>query len=181
MRQLHLVVLLTSMLLIGLFFQPVLAYGGQYSYVGVASSDTRKAIDAARDALYIAYDSVLDAERAGADVTKLVGDLNAALELLNTAEDYYARGDNGGALSYATQSKSISDQVVIEAKQLKAQAIEAANQRRIIVGFSVSVIIIAICVGLFYGWKLYRQKSREKILKMRVRVMEEAEKEGTHG
>jgi len=180
MRQLHLAVLFTFMLFIGLFSQSLPAYG-QYSYVGVASSDARKAIDDARNALYIAYESVLDAERAGADVTKLVVNLNTALNLLNKAEDYHARGDNGGALSYATQSKSIADQVVIEAGQSKAQAIEAANRQRIIVGISVPVIIIAICVGLFYGWKLYSQKSREKILKMKVRAAEEAKKEETHG
>jgi hypothetical protein len=180
MRQFNLVVLFTFILFIGLFSQSVSAYG-QYSYVGVASSDARKTIDDARNALYIAYDSVLDAERAGADVTKLVVDLNAALSLLNKAEDYYARGDNGGALSYATQSKSIADQVVTEARVLKAQAIDAANRQRIVVGISVPVIIIAVCVGLFYGWKLYGKKSREKILKMKVRPVEEAKKEETHG
>jgi len=180
MRQPYFVVLFTFMLFIGLFFQSVSAYG-QYGYVGVASSDARKAIDDARNALYIAYDSVLDAERAGADVTKLVVNLNTVLNLLDQAEDYYAHGDNGGALSYASQSKSIADQVVIEARQLKALAIEAANRQRIIVGISVPVIIIAICVGLFYGWKLYSQKSREKILRMKVRAAEEAKKEETHG
>jgi len=180
MRQLHLVVLFTFMLFIGLFSQSFPAYG-QYSHVAAVSSDARKAIDDARNALYIAYDSVLDAERAGADVTKLVINLNTALNLLNKAEDYYARGDNSGVLSYATQSKSIADQVVIEARQLKAQAIEAANRQRIIVGISVPVIIIAVCIGLFYGWRLYSQKSREKILKMKVRAAEEAKKEETHG
>jgi len=180
MRQLHFVVLFTFMLFIGLFSQSFPAYG-QYSHVAAASSDARKAIDDARNALYIAYDSVLDAERAGADVTKLVINLNTALNLLNKAEDYYARGDNSGVLSYATQSKSIADQVVIEARQLKAQAIEAANRQRIIVGISVPVIIIAVCIGLFYGWKSYSQKSREKILKMKVRAAEEAKKEETHG
>ena len=66
-----------------------------------------------------AFNSVLDAEKAGANVSHLLVKLNAAVELLSDAQNAYNSGNTANVTSLANNAIQIANQVNDDALNLR--------------------------------------------------------------
>lgn len=80
-----------------------------------------------KDSLNLAFEKVLEAERAGANVTALVARLNEAASLLLEANLLESNGKHNEAMEAADAAAKISEEVRDQASRLKASAI--SNRR----------------------------------------------------
>lgn len=139
----------------------------------VSRDDARTVIDSAEQALLIAYRNVLAAESAGADITALVGSLNEALDLLTQAKESYDSGDYASALDYSLRSKQLSDKVTLDAEQLKVEAEQASQVSAAAFFIGIPLLLVALVVVGYYGFKIMRERSVEGIMKKGIKVSEE--------
>ena len=162
-----------------LLFLVVLSNVASMQLVPVIASrdDARASIGSAEQALLDAYQGVLAAESAGADVTTLVETLNEALDLLSQARESLDIGDYSSSLGYASQSKQLSDQVISEAAQLKVQA-EGMSQFWAIASIvGVPLVLVVLGAACYYGYKILRKRSVEGIMKKRIKVLKKEKRE----
>jgi hypothetical protein len=111
----------------------------------------------AQNALNSAYEAVLEAEKAGANITSLLSNLTEAGELLSNAKLVLSTNESA-AVDFALQSQAKLNGFLDEADALR---ISAAQQRYWdfivnIVG-SILVTIIVICSGVFAWFFLNRK------------------------
>lgn len=140
---------------------------------GTLASDSDSAasvIERAEDVMAWAYEAVLEAERAGADVEDLTGQLNWAGELLARARFQYRMENFGSAVGLADHCYETSSGVLVEAGRLRNLAVEEGVRLfwLTIVGSMVSVAIIVY--GSFLGWRVFVRHYYRKILRMRPEV-----------
>lgn len=139
----------------------------------VSRDDARTVIDSAELTLLIAYRNVLAAESAGADITALVESLNEAVDLLNQAKESYDSGDYASALDHSSRSKELSEKVTSEAEQLKAEAERTSQISAAAFFIGVPLLLVALVVAGYYGFKMMRERSVEEIMKKGIKVSEE--------
>ena len=114
-----------------------------------------------------AYEAVLDAESADADVSGLLVRLNDAAALLSEARMAFDVGDFDEASGYAESTSEVGYEIVDEAELLE---IEAANARvhsswgfLAISVLGVSVVVVASVLGYgFFKRRYYRRLSKMK-------------------
>ncbi|MEM3666775.1 MAG: hypothetical protein QW222_06820 [Candidatus Bathyarchaeia archaeon] len=114
-----------------------------------------------------AFVAVCDAEKAGANVSSLVGKLNEAEKLLAEAEIAYRNGDLDGAVSKADACHAIANGVFVDALDLKNLALIDGRVR-----FSNTVIfsligVVVFVAGLISAWMLFKSFYYRKMLKMK--------------
>jgi len=134
-------------------------------------SDAEKAISDANKNLITAFKAVVEAEKTGADVNLLTINLNSALHFLNESRTYYQTGNYHLAIIHANNSTKLSNSIVSSANELRAITIQETASRQNVTIFSIIVIISILCVLGYYGWKWGAQRSRKKLMKMRVGVV----------
>jgi hypothetical protein len=111
----------------------------------------------AQNALNSAYEAVLEAEKAGANITSLLSNLTEAAELLSKAKLVLGTNESAAA-DFALQSQAKLNGFLDEAEALR---ISAAQQRywdfmANIVGPSVGAVVV-IC-GSFVVWTVLKRK-----------------------
>jgi hypothetical protein len=127
--------------------------------VNASSEETAAlAITEAEETVASAYEAVLEAEKAGANVTNLLNVLNEAGILLSKAHLAYDMGDFDSARDFAVWCKGNLTGFVDEAEALKQSAI----QRRYW-DFTVNVVgsavgAVAVVVGGFASWTFLKRK-----------------------
>jgi len=129
------------------------------------------AIEKAEGLMVSAYQAVLEAERAGANVSVLVARLNVAGEGLAQAHISYRLGDFDGAARSADLCSQIGEEVRVEAYGLRGLALEEAGQRFrwTMIG---SILGVAIVVGAsFLGWRIFKLRYYRRVLGMRPEVV----------
>ena len=136
-------------------------------------NDADASIDSAMEALITAYRSVLAAESAGSDVTALTVRLNEAHELLTQARESYSSGDYESALDYASQSKLLSEGIILEAERLVVEANSMSQIRTAVFFVGIPLVLIVLVAGGYYVFRIVRKRSVEGIMMKRVRVVEE--------
>lgn len=104
-------------------------------------------ISEAENALYSAYDAVLKAEEAGANVTLLLGSLDEAGELLSKAHLAYNMGDFDSAFDFAVRSQTELDGFPTRANNL----VETATQLNYLDFVFTVVYPIAGAVFVVFG------------------------------
>ena len=106
----------------------------------MAQSDlTISELQEAENAVELAFNLVLDAEKVGANVTVLIGRLNVATDLLAGAEMAFRVGDVSGALEKAAGVFAIAAEV--EKDAVSAMGFEASFERYN-AGWSIAIISI---------------------------------------
>ena len=145
--------------------------------VGVSGQSERdlvsSLIDEADRAVVSAYDKVLVAERAGADVSLLAGKLNNACDLLVQARVSYDNGDFDNARRYADLCIGICSGVEDEAVYLKDIAeVRSFWGLRINITYSVSAIILIVCFS-YLGWEAFRKYYYGKALSRKPELVSE--------
>ena len=125
----------------------------------VAQSDlTISKLQAAENAVELAFNVVLDAEKEGVNVTVLIGRLNVATDLLVRAEMAFRVGDVSGALEKAAGVFAIATEVETDA--VSAMGFEYFFERY---NAGWSIAIISIVAGFTFVllmliiWRWFKQ------------------------
>jgi hypothetical protein len=140
-----------------------------------ASDEASSAIDEADNALRMAFEAVLEAERAGANVSDLIVKLDEAGGLLAEAENAYRIGNFSEAVSKADKCSMLADGVVGEALSLKSSALADA-QKAVLQTLTFSWVGgVAFLAVLFFVWGWFKRVYAKKLLKMKPEVASDAE------
>jgi hypothetical protein len=125
--------------------------------VAAQTDTTASKLYAADNAVGQAFSSVLDAEKAGGNVTQLLVKLNSAGVLLAEAQNTYNSGNSANVTSIAENVQQIADQVNLEATNLRnVSLVESKNRFWLTLGFSV---VGAVVFGLFllFIWRRFKR------------------------
>jgi hypothetical protein len=132
-------------------------------------------IGEAEGAFISAYEAVLDAERAGANVSDLIVKLNEAAKLLAEAENAYRIGNFSEAASKAEECSGSADSVRDEALTLKGEAL-AVRQNIFLQNLSITLVGSAVfLIFLFFVWDWFKRFYSKKLMKMKPEVAVDAE------
>ena len=120
-----------------------------------------------------AFNAVLDAEKAGANVTQLLAKLNTAGQLLSEAQNAYANGNNAANVASMVENiNQIARQISTDALNLRNESlIESMNRIEFTLIFSV-VGGIVFSILLFFVWRRFKRTHVEKVLGMKPEVEE---------
>lgn len=134
--------------------------------------DEPQSLEIANSSVNIAFEAVLSAEKAGADVTGLLAQLNVAADLLTNAENSYRSGDMNSIESNTDQAVVIARQVTAQAATLEQSATEA-NQNAILTSVVFTIIgsVIFVLV-LLLVWQEFEKRYYEKIMRSKPEVVE---------
>jgi hypothetical protein len=125
--------------------------------VWAQSSGVDAKLQQANAALHQAFNAVLEAEKAGANVTSLTNQLNTATELLATAENAYRTDNNDLAISDSDAVFPIAQQVTVDAQTAQETALASAQtsfQYTIITSIVAAIVFVA---ALFLVWRIFKQ------------------------
>lgn len=140
-----------------------------------AGDEASSAIGEADNALRMAFEAVLEAERAGANVSDLIVKLDEAGGLLAEAENAYRVGNFSEAVSRAEECSVLADGVVGEALSLKSSALADA-QKAVLQTLTFSWVGgVAFLAVLFFVWGWFKRVYAKKLLKMKPEVAVDAE------
>jgi len=100
-----------------------------------------------------AFNAVFDAEKAGANVSSLLTQLNVAADDVAQAENAYQTGDSNTAAVQADSALPIAQQVITEAQDAKQNA-SISQQNTFWSTIALTVIgVIVFVLALFLGWR----------------------------
>ena len=110
----------------------------------------------ASDAVDNAFNDVSTAEKAGANITSFLNQLNEAADLLAQAEMDYRNGDLGSSASNAESAFSIAQKVSSEAQIAESTALaNGQNAFWSAIVFSVVGSVVFVLMLLFF-WRRFR-------------------------
>lgn len=115
-------------------------------------------IDQGEEVLASAYESVLEAEQAGADVSSLLARLNDAGENLAEAHMSYKLGDFDGAVHSADLSSEIGEEVRSEAYELKNKAYGSRVTDLVIRVIGSTFGVMVVFFASFFGWRVFKRR-----------------------
>jgi uncharacterized membrane protein len=124
-----------------------------------AQSDTVSSkIQNASNALDQAFSAVLDAEKAGANVTDLLTQLNVAANSLAQAENSYRTGDLASAIYHADNVLPVTS-YILEAAQTAEQNALTSGQASIwaTIAFTVMCASVFLLI-LFLVWSVFNRR-----------------------
>lgn len=137
----------------------VVVFAVPFCVFAVGERDAAEAtIGDAEDVIAECYGAVVEAERAGANVTDLLTALNEAGWLLSRAHLAYETGNFSLAVSFAEQSRARLDGFVDGAEVLKKSAAEIGYWDFMVNVVGSGVGAVAVVVGGFAIWTLLKRK-----------------------
>jgi hypothetical protein len=124
----------------------------------------------AEEALVLAYEAVLEAEEAGANVSGLLDRLSVGGEYLAEAYVYVRLGDSESAGRFAGLCVEEVEGVRSEAAGLREEAHGWWILDVIVkVIWSVVGVVVVVVVG-FVAWRVFRRRYRRRVLGLRPEV-----------
>jgi hypothetical protein len=134
------------------------------------ADDASGSVGNADVAVRLAFNTTLDAERAGANVSGLIVRLNEAGSVLVEAEIALGNGNSSEAFSKAGQCIGIAESVRSDAQVLRMSASdEAQTVFWTYLTFSVAGIAVFVAV-LALVWRRFKRGQVEKMLSMKSEV-----------
>jgi hypothetical protein len=123
----------------------------------------------ARTKLDETFNATVTAEKAGADVSGIVKQLNHALNYTVEAETALSNGDSEEAAFLAESASQLCDEILSQVEDLRTQA-----ETRGLIGLvaPITAAIAFLCVGVFiffYGRRFWSRRREQKFLEMRVK------------
>ena len=124
----------------------------------VAQTDqTESKLQAANNDVEQAFNAVLDAEKAGANVTALLAQLNDADGILAEAENSYRTGDSNTAAAQADSVLPIAQEVTVAAQDAKQTAlVSGQNAFWYTIAFTVIGAFVFV-LALFLVWRRFKR------------------------
>jgi predicted PurR-regulated permease PerM len=114
-------------------------------------------LQAANNTVTYAFNAVLDAEKAGANVTELLNQLNDATRILAQAENLYRTGDYSTAAIKADSVLPIAQEVTTAAQSAKQTAlVSGQNAFWSTIAFTVIGAFVFVLV-LFLVWRRFKR------------------------
>lgn len=139
--------------------------------VNSQSTAEETSIQNANAAINQAFNSVLEAERSGGNVTQLLTRLNSAAEILADAQNSYQTGNTTGVSSKAVYAKRVADLVNTDAIALKdASSTLTSNSFWFIFTFSMGGAIVFGFLMLIV-WQRFRRAYIKKMKSMKPDVV----------
>jgi hypothetical protein len=114
-------------------------------------------LQAANDALSRAFNVVLDAEKAGANVTDILTQFNYAAEVLAKAEDSYRVGNLDQAIIQSDSVFPITQQVTVSAQNAKQAALASSNNPFLFTAALKVIAAIIFILVLFLVWRRFKR------------------------
>lgn len=140
-------------------------------WVSASSEDVAiLSITQAEESLASAFEAVLDAEMAGANVSGLLGRLNVGGEYLAEAYAYVRLGDSENAGRFAGLCVEAVDDVESEAVGLRDEAVRLGEADFGVKFFGSVVGVVVVVVAGFVVWRVFRRRYHEKVLGLRPEV-----------
>jgi CHASE3 domain sensor protein len=120
-------------------------------------------LQVANNAVNQAFNAVLDAEKAGANVTDLLAQINIAQSILAQAENSYRTGNNNIATAQADSALPIAQQVTRDAQNAKQTAI-VSSQNAFWSTIALTVIgVFVFLLVLFLVWRRFKRNYIERL------------------
>jgi hypothetical protein len=139
-----------------MFLALTMLFASSTSLVIAQSDQAQSKIQAADSAVNKAFQAIVKAEKAGANVTDLLAQLNIAADLLAQAENAYTSGDLSLATSKADSAVALAFQVNSAAAAAEKDA-AVATQDNLLTTVIFSVVGSAIfVVALFIVWRWFK-------------------------
>ena len=127
-------------------------------YVFAQTDQAWSKLQAANNAVGQAFNAVLDAEKAGANVTDLLAQINTAEGILAQAENSYRTGNTNTAANQADSVLPIAQQVTFDAQNAKQTAI-VSSQNAFWSTIALTVIgVFVFVLVLFLVWRLFKRR-----------------------
>ena len=128
------------------------------------------AIESAESAIGLAYEAVLEAEGAGANVSGLLDELNDGAEALSKAYMSNRVGDFDDAVYFADLCCVLVGGIEAEANVLR-DVVAAERTHRLLLSTLGSVLaVVCIFYGGFLGWRFFKSRYHRRALKMKPEV-----------
>ncbi len=130
-------------------------------------------LQTARTAIEQAFKAISSAEKAGANVTSLIDQLNGAANLLAKAENAYHAGDMNTAAINAEAVLPIASQAIASA-QTAQEAATIANQNNFWI--TITFATIGSCVFvlvLFMVWRWFKRRYTNNLATAKPEVTQE--------
>ncbi len=118
----------------------------------------------------MAYEAVLDAEHVGTDVTGLLAQLNEAGALLAEAHVAFRLGDFDEAVRFADLAADIGEDVTHEADALRLEFYGSTVTGSWLAIIGSLVGIVAVMFGSFWGWRVFKRRYYQRVLRMQPEV-----------
>lgn len=128
------------------------------------------AIGRAELAMGLAYEMVLEAEGAGADVSGLLNELNDGAEILSKAYMSYRVGDYDDAVYFANVCCDLVEGISVKANELQHVAIIEMKERFALTSVGSVVAIGCVYFGGVLGWRFFKRRYHRRVLKMKPEV-----------
>ena len=126
--------------------------------VAAQTDDVTVKLQAANTAVEQAFNAVSAAEKAGANVTDLLNQLNGATDLLAQAQNAYRIGDNIESLNSANAVLPIAQKVTSQAQAAKESA-NVTNQNSFWSTIALAIMgSFVFILVLFLVWRRFKRK-----------------------
>jgi hypothetical protein len=141
-------------------------------YVFAQTDQTASKLQSANTAVERAFNIVLDAEKAGANVADLLAQLNVVAGVLAQAENSYRAGDFNKAAIQADSVLTIAQEVTTSAQVAKQTAlVSSQNGFWLTIAFTVIGAFVFVLV-LFLVWRRFKRGYMKKLLGLKPEVVE---------
>ena len=142
--------LLSAIVLLSVLFLSTVSLS--VNRVAAQTSQAQSKLQAADSAVNQAFNAVLNAEKAGANVTGLDNQLSVAANWLAEAQVAYRAGDFNSTVVKADIAASAAQDVKVLAQSAESAAlVNAQNGFWFAIGFSVGGSVVFV-LGLFFVW-----------------------------
>ncbi len=141
------------------------------SAFGVEGNEAWTAIDTADSAVASAYQAVLEAEEAGANVSGLLKELNFGAEALAKANTLYRIENFDEAVYFADLGYDSIVEVMAEADGLRNLAVAERKQRLLLTSLASAFEVGFVVLCGFFGWRQFKKRYFRGVLKMKPEVV----------
>jgi hypothetical protein len=143
-------------------------------FVSVSASSSRdvaaSSISEAEQSVSLAYGAVLDAEKAGANVSGLADRLNDAAELLSQAHVAFEAGNFTEAARCAGLSTQVGGGVWDDANRLQVETQDANGDRATWFTIASLFAVVVVAAVSFFSYRYFKRWYYRRLLKMKPRV-----------
>ena len=136
-------------------------------------SEAVSAVEGAEAAVAEAFGAVVEAERAGGNVSELLDRLDLAAEYLATANMCLRTGEFDGAVRNASLCVGALEGLAEDAAALRDTAAGESGQRLWITTSGSIVGVVMVVCGGFVGWRWSKKRYYRQALKMKPEVADE--------
>jgi len=140
------------------------------SFASSLENEAAASIERAEDALFSAYEVVLEAEQVGANVSSLLARLNEAGELLAEAQVAFRLKSFDEAVRLADLCFEICEETKDGADELRAEVYGSKVMSDWLTMTSSLASVIAVGFGSFCAWRVFKRRYYRRVFRMKPEV-----------